>query len=143
MIVKYVDRPFSRTLTLFGKAGELKESIVAYNSIRFIVRHETKTHLSISIISGSVSFKLNEQSPFSEENNLTMITKTEWNYFHGHQSVNHYFKLTKKQNAKVLENHIVSLTEKYIFEAMHLDTLINKDTFIIEIELPDDLRDRG
>lgn len=140
MILKIVERPLSNSITMFSKAGELKQNIIENNSIRFIVRHETKTHLSVSVQSGPVSFRLNEESDYSTEQELKFVTKKEWNYFSGRETVNHYYKLSKKQSIDKLLNHIKSLTTGMLFKDLHIEELIkNIDTFTVTVELPDDL----
>jgi hypothetical protein len=139
MRLQIVERPFSRSITLFAPAAELKQHVVSHNKIRFIVRHETKTHLSLSVVGGAASFKVNEESDYSRQVGLKFVTKTDWNYFSGRQSVNHYFKLNKKQNMDILFNHIESLTRGLILRDSHIEDQVDKNTFMIEVELPDDL----
>lgn len=139
MRLQIVERPFSETITLFAPAKDLKEYIVKYDKIKFKVRHETKTYLSLSVIGGKASFKVNEESDYSKKLGLKLVTKKEQNYFSGRQSVNHYFKLTKKQNMEILFNHIESLTRGLILRDSGIDGLVDKNNFIIEVELPDDL----
>lgn len=138
MIVKFVPKPNIKSYTLFSKAEELKKGICNSNSVRYSVKFITKTYLNISIEAGEATFKLNEPSEYSIANNIKLVTKTGWNYFHGSQSVNHYFKLTKKQNLEMLKNHIISLTEKVLSD-LYLNEVVNLDTFVIEIELPNEL----
>ena len=139
MILKIVERPSIRHTTLFSGQPELRQNIVKNNSIRFIIRHETKTQLSLSIHSGTTSFKVNSVSDYAKQKNLTFVTKTEMNYFHGQTESNHYFKLTKKQNMGVLFDHIESLTRGLILRDLYIDKLVDKNTFVIEVEMPDDL----
>jgi len=139
MRLKVVERPFSKSFTLFAPAKNLKDYIVKNNKIKFEVRQETKTHLSLSVIGGSASFRVNEESDYSRKVGLKFVTKTDWNYFMGRQTVNHYFKLTKRQNMEILFDHIESLTRGLILRDSGIDELVDKDNFIIEVELPDDL----
>ena len=139
MLLKIVERPFSESIILFAPADDLKRSIIETNKIRFKVRHETKTQLTLSVIGGKTAFKVNEESDYSRQAGLKFATKTDWNYFMGRQSTNHYFKLTKKQNMDILFNHIESLTRGLILRDSHIDTLVDKDNFVIEVEMADDL----
>ena len=139
MRLQIVDRPFSRSITLFAPAADLKKHIIETNKIRFIVRHETKTHLSLSVIGGHASFKVNEPSDYSTQNGLTLVRKEDWSYLSGRRTVNHYFKLTKKQNMDILFNHIESLTRGLILRDSHIEDQVDLNTFMIEVELPDDL----
>ena len=139
MKVKYVPVPLNKTITLFSPVTDLKMNIIEDNKIRFSISFFTKTRLNILVEAGQTSFKLNEHSQYSKENNLTLVEKKDWNYFSGKETINHYFKLTKKQNLKEFEKHIVSLTETVLLKDLHLNGLIDKETFIIEIELPSNL----
>ncbi|MFA6569978.1 MAG: hypothetical protein WCT77_01940 [Bacteroidota bacterium] len=138
MNIKFVKIPEVRSFTLFGGIPELKTNIIKENKIYFDISFHTKTRLSLSIQSGTVTFRLNEHSEYSLANNLTFVEEKSWSYFHGQQTVNNYFKLTKKQNMQVLKNHILSLTEK-LFIDLHLNELVNKDTFEIEVRTPIEL----
>lgn len=139
MRIMIVERPSSYTTTLFSGAGELKDNIIKNNSVRFKVRHHTKTQLSLSVYSGTVSFTINSESEYSKENNLKFVQKIEMNFFAGRQEVHNYLKLSKKQDVSVLLNHIKSLTTGMLFKDLHIEKLIDREDFIIEVELPDDL----
>ena len=139
MKVKYVPVPLSKTITLFSPATDLKKNIINDNKVTFSVRYFTKTRLNVSVEAGKTSFKLNEHSDYSRANNLNLVEKKDWNYFSGRETINHYFKLTKKQNLKEFEKHIISLTETVLIKDLHLDGLIDRQNFVIEIEMTNDL----
>jgi hypothetical protein len=138
MIVKFVPKPDVNSCTLFAPVGEFKNNVLKDNSVRFSVRFETKTYLDFSVQAGQCRFSYNEKSPYSVANNLTLVEKKEWSYFSGRQKVDNYFKRTKKQNLEVMKNHIVSLTEQMLND-FHITELVNLDTFVISIELPQEL----
>lgn len=138
MIVKFVPKPEINSCTLFSGIPEFKETLIKENRVRFSVRFETKTHLDFSVQAGSCRFRYNEHSEFSRDNNLTLVEKKDWSYLSGQQTINNYFKRTKKQNLEVMKNHIISLTEKMLKD-MHIETLVNMDTFVLNIELPQEL----
>jgi len=139
MKVRYIPVPRVKSHTLFAPVSDLKKNIINSNKVTFSVRYLTKTRLNVSVEAGNSSFKLNEHSKYSRDNNLTLVEKKDWNYFSGSETINHYFKLTKKQNLKEFEKHIVSLTETVLFKDLHLNELIDKENFVIEIEMTNDL----
>lgn len=138
MKIKLVKVPMVKSYTLFSRTSQFKENILKDNMVRFSARFFTKTRLNISVESGESSFKFNEISDYSRKNDVTLVKKEDWNFFSGCGTVNHYFKLTKKQNMKVFIEHIKSLAEQ-LFTDLHINDLINRETFIIELEMTNDL----
>ena len=140
MITKFVSKPTSNQWTLFGGIPEFKKEITDANSIRVCVSFHTKTYLNFSLQAGTTRFGYNEHSSYSRDNKLTLVEKRDWSIMSGCQTINHYFKLTKKQNLEVMKNHITSLVEQVMSE-LHIDPR-NKDTFTINIELPSELMEK-
>jgi hypothetical protein len=138
MKLSMVRKPSSRSFTLFAPITELRDAVVKENKIYFDIVFHTKTRLSISIQGGSATFKVNQHSKFSTENNLKFDTEKNFSYFTGQHSVNEYFKLSKKQNVEVLKGHILSLMD-YLIETLGIEGQINKDTFEIICYTPHEL----
>lgn len=138
MKVKLVKVPMVKNHTMFSPIANFKTNIIKKNSVRFSVRYTTKTRLNITVESGESSFKFNKTSEYSRENDLTLVKKEDWNFLTGTGTINHYFKLTKKQNMKMFIEHIKSLAEQ-LFTDLHINDLINRETFIIELEMTNDL----
>ena len=141
MIVTFVANPGSNEWTLLGGIPEFKKEILNSNSIRVGVSFHTKTYLDISLQAGKTRFSYNERSQYSIDNKLTLVEKKDWNMLIGYQTINHYFKLTKKQNLEVMKNHIESLVKQMIND-LHIEGLYNEKTFILNIELPSELMEK-
>ena len=138
MEIKLVKVPMVKSHTLFSPVAHFKANILKDNMVRFGARYFSKTRLDITVESGQSSFKFNEISEYARENNLTLVKKEDWNFFSGQGTINHYFKLTKKQDMKVFIEHIKSLAEQ-LFTDLHINDLIKRETFIIELEMTNDL----
>jgi hypothetical protein len=141
MITTFVETPRSNEWTLFGGIPEFKKEILNSNSIRVSVSFHTKTYLNFSLQAGKTRFAYNERSQYSIDNKLTLVEKKDWNMLSGQQTINHYFKLTKKQNIEVMKNHIESLVKQMIND-LHIEGLYNEKTFILNIELPSALMEK-
>jgi len=138
MKIKFVKVPMVKSHTMFSHTDHFKKNIIRNNMVRFGARYISKTRLNITVESGQSSFKFNEISKYAKENDLTLVKKEDWNFFTGTGTINHYFKLTKKQDIKVFIEHIKSLAEQ-LFTDLYINDLINKETFIIELEMTNDL----
>lgn len=135
-----VKSPSSRSFTLFGDESNFAADIVKANKITVDIYFMSKTHVSLSIQSGPARFKMNYESKFSTDNNITLVTKTELSYLTGKTTVSKYFKYTKKQNFEVLKKHIESNIE-WLLDFLHIRSLVDYDNFIIEIEVPNSIWD--
>ena len=135
-----VKSPSSRSFTLFGDESNFAADIVKANKITVDIYFMSKTHVSLSIQSGPARFKMNYESKFSTDNNITLVTKAEHSYFTGKTTVSKYFKYTKKQNFEVLKKHIESNIE-WLLDFLHIRSLVDYDNFIIEIEVPNSIWD--
>lgn len=133
-----VRKPSSRSFTLFAPISELREAVIKENKIYFDIYFHTKTRLSLSIQGGSASFKVNQHSKYSTENNLKFDTERGYSMLSGQHTVNEYFKLSKKQNVEVLKKHILSLMD-YLFDTLAINEVVNKDTFEIICYTPQEL----
>jgi len=138
MKLSMVRKPSTRSFTLFAPITELRDAVVKENRIYFDIVFHTKTRLSISIQGGSATFKVNEHSQYSRENNLKFDLEKNFSYFTGQTSENYYFKLSKKQNVEVLKKHILSLMD-YLFDTLGIKDSVNKDTFEIICYTPAEL----
>ena len=135
-----VKSPSSRSFTLFGDESNFAADIVKANKITVDIYFMSKTRVSLSIQSGQTRFKMNYESKFSTDNNITLVTKTELSYLTGKTTVSKYFKYTKKQNFEVLKKHIESNIE-WLLDFLHIRSLVDYDNFIIEIEVPNSIWD--
>ncbi len=136
MRIVFEKAPSSRHITLFGDVSNVKETILAENKLTFETYFKTKTHVSISVVANTNTFKVNEHSEYSKEHDLRFVTKTGYSYFSGRQTVDNYFVFNKKQNKEVLRNHIESLTEG-ILKDFHIDTIIDKHNFNVIVWVSD------
>ena len=138
MKLEFIPTPNNYSTTMFGGAEEFKKNVLAENSCIVDLCFMTKTYLSISIRSGSVAFGMNDESDYSKKENLTLIKKTEMNYFQGYTTTKYYFKVTKKQNRAVLSEHIISLVYQALCH-LYLVTLIDVPTFKVSVWTPKEL----
>jgi len=138
MKLSFVKKPMTRSFTLGSTSEDLKKNILITHKIFFDVYFLTKTHISLLIQSGEASFRYNAHSDYSRANNLTFVEKREWSYFTGTQSVNQYFKLTKKQNLEVLGKHILSLTEKVLHD-LGITAIVDQDILQVRVWIPEKL----
>ena len=138
MNISFVKFPDNYCTTLFSKGSDFAKNLVADNKCIVDLCFMTKTHLSIGIRVGNEAFRMNYESAYSKENNLTLVEKTDFSYFTGEHTTNKYFKVTKKQNKQVLKNHIISLMD-LVFNHFYIGELINKDTFEVTVWTPKEL----
>lgn len=136
----FVKPPTSRSFTMFADESNFAADIVKDNKLTVDIYFLSKTHVSLSIQSGPARFKMNYESKFSTDNNITLVTKAEHSYFTGKTTISKYFKYTKKQNLEVLRKHIESSVE-YLLTFLHIRSLVDYDNFVIEIEVPNSIWD--
>ena len=135
MKLNFIKKPTFNEFSLFDSPQDLKQNIIESHQFIFDLRFETKTYISILVQSGKTRFKFNEHSDYSKENNLNLVEKSEMNYLSGRIEVNRFFKLTKKQNLKVLKKHLESLAIRLLRD-LHIHELVNPGTLTVNVYTP-------
>jgi len=138
MNLTFVKKPHMEEYTILGASDDqFAKNIVKDNKVSFNISFKTKTYLYISVFSGRNRFNFNERSDYAMKNNIKFAEKTEMNYFSGQAYRHYYFVYNKKQNKEILEKHLLSLTERLLTNILHINELVNLDTFEINVQVPE------
>lgn len=98
-----------RSFTMFAKAQQLVDAIMAGKTPMVDVRLEGKTRVEVSIYGGGGAWRISQ-----ELEGFKTFTKEEMNYFHGGVSKRTYFVLSKKHGYGTLLKYIQALLEHWL-----------------------------
>ena len=94
-------------IELGGNIHNLVELVNSGKPLAFEVTAITKTQLSVELFVGNITLTANFKI-----DGFKLAEKTSYNYFSSTHQVNNYFKLTKKQGQKELEQYLMKIIEE-------------------------------